>query len=86
VTHQKLFFDVVTFDGIWFVISTSNVDTSYAFLSGGYPRFLFSNSDRSAYRVRKDDFLVDELKHVFFGSEAFIRYQFNQDLKVLLGD
>ncbi len=52
-------------------------------MNSGYPINITDNGELY-YKIRKDDWLVEQMKDLFYTSVAYIAYEFNEDIKNLI--
>lgn len=84
VGNLELYFDVVNYDGVWFIVKTNHLQTAQRFSKLSFPHIpVFS---QWIYKIRADDSFVENMQHVFYTSKCWSQFQFNKDLKDLLDE
>ncbi len=81
---MKLFFNVESFDGKWYIVVAYDLFTVNQFRQRNYPSHPINNLTMTYYRIRADDSLVEQMPEAFHNSWPFIKYQFDKDLEDLI--
>jgi hypothetical protein len=89
MTDKKklLFFDIVSFDGKFWEVTTEDSDTIDVFFLLNFSYYKNNELNIVVWKIRDDDYFIDkEMRKIFDASEAKTIYEFNKNLKDLINE